>query len=287
MSMTAPPNQTPDAGPPAHVSEGGFPPGNYVVHARYYGIDRSTTAITYAEEIVMLARVARSAQDETTLHVQFCDGRAVTGTSSVTATGRLIAFERYPARTYSVQKVGNLFQTAGLPALAGFSARDAAGCPAGMRVAAPATQTWQNDGLCTCPSDDAPPTSVDDCRVTDSDGDGHPGFTVRWTGAAARDTYAVRRDLSQPTNIALSPDGHHTATYAWRDEHVTLQCTSGTCSSSVNLGYRPCATSVVNPARFAPLNELAPSGAPWTCMEMLQQTSTLFPEQPLAVPSDC
>jgi len=283
-----PPIQMTEPGPSSPgTPESGFAVGSYVVHARYYGVETSS-GFSYAEDNVMLGRVARDPRGGLTLAVQNCANysNAASGTGLGT-TARIVKLERYPERLFSLQVTGDVFQTTGPPTRAGYAQLKAGTCPVGTAVPVmePAP-SWQSDGTCTCVSDDAPPSGVDDCRVIDSDGDGNPGFTVHWSGAVTRDLFSVRRDNSQLIEGKVSPNGHHSATFLPRHEHVTLQAATGSTAPATGLAIRPCVSSVNNPVRFAPLGERSPSGAEWTCAEMLQQTASLFVE-PLKAPSDC
>jgi hypothetical protein len=291
-SGTAPEPPTPDAKVidvtptrPA-LAEGAFQTGNYAIRARFYAIEANSGLAGLAQEIIMLGQAARDADSgELMLRVRSCEDHATGGGGPLSTDARMVAPERYPARVYTLQVTGDTFQTAGPPALAGFTAEPATPCSAGARVPAPPEQSWRKDHQCTCPRDNSTPTTADDCRVIDSDGDGQPGFTVRWSGAVKREIYAARRDLSQMASGKIHADGHHTANYTWNHEHSTLACSSGTCADG--LAYRPCVPSVPNPVSFAPLGQLAPSGAAWSCSELMQQVGSLFPSDPLAIPEDC
>jgi hypothetical protein len=53
---------------------------------------------------------------------------------------------------------------------------------------------------------DALPTGLDDRRVIDEDGDGHPGITMNITGALTGSLYSVQRQTTALAGIAVAPD---------------------------------------------------------------------------------
>ena len=285
-----PPTTPSDSGikplPPNPPGESPIKLGNYVVQARNYGIESSSSA-GYAEESTMLGRVTRNPETNViTMHLELCANYGNTELAGFTTTARITKLADYPQRDLTVQVTGDVFQTTGGATYAGYVPGNAATCPAGTLVKAPVGQTWHPNGQCKCVAGDAPPANIDDCRVIDSDADGHPGFTVGWTGGVDRDVYAVRRDSNLLVDGKVDPAGRHTASYVWKQDHVLVQCATGSCPNSTSVAFRPCVLGVVNPVRFAPLADLAPSGAAWTCAEMLQSTGALFTE-PLAVPRGC
>ncbi len=75
----------------------------------------------------------------------------------------------------------------------------------------------------TDPFSEPLPTTPDDPRVVDLDGDGKPGFTVmvRIFGLFSGETYVVQRLRQEYRGTVLSPD-YIRGTIAWKDEQVTL-----------------------------------------------------------------
>lgn len=71
------------------------------------------------------------------------------------------------------------------------------------------------------PTSEPLPTSPEDPRVVDPDGDGKPGFTVRILGLIPGETYVVQR-LRQGYKGALEGGELVRGTIAWEDEQVTL-----------------------------------------------------------------
>jgi hypothetical protein len=163
---------------------------------------------------------------------------------------------------------------------------------------------WFTDGNdagtkadCRCPTNankDALPAASggainEDCRVTDADGDGKPGFTVKASvplGAAT----AYNVSFAQITWTGdIVPSGHHTglAIEPSPIQRATVGCTStgtgsGVCSglAGTGAGSYDCSCSKSgghNFIQFAPLDGVAdPGNNGWSCTDVVAQASTLF-----------
>jgi hypothetical protein len=81
---------------------------------------------------------------------------------------------------------GGVFSTLGGQAALGFDGETRADCAPGRRVASQPEQPWNTDKLCDCPNNASPPVMASDCRITDPDGDGQPGFAVELHGSCPR-----------------------------------------------------------------------------------------------------
>jgi hypothetical protein len=80
-------------------------------------------------------------------------------------------------------------------------------------------------------------TSVSDCRVLDSDGDGSPGVTIQFSGARGGQDYVRFRDQRQLAEGNLDPHGRHTGLWLENNDYYQLQCASGLCTRTA---YRVC-----------------------------------------------
>lgn len=68
---------------------------------------------------------------------------------------------------------------------------------------------------------DSMPTSADDPRVFDQDGDGHPGMTVFVTGIIDGALYIVQRNVSEQTGVMVSLDRFE-GLLGWEQEQIVL-----------------------------------------------------------------
>ncbi|MCB9507899.1 MAG: hypothetical protein H6700_09225 [Myxococcales bacterium] len=86
-------------------------------------------------------------------------------------------------------------------------------------------RAWEWLGLTGVDEDDALPDSIDDGRVVDADGDGHPGVTIEVTGMGGGEMYFVQRawrELHASTVSSTQLDGE----VVWASERVVLDATS-------------------------------------------------------------
>lgn len=254
-------------------------PGLYALRFRFYGAD-TAGIFKYAQEIVALGEIARDAKsDELQLVLSsWCDDHAITTAPAALDTeARMVTPTAYPARAYTLDVTGDTFQTSGDPVHAGWVAMTAEECPAGSTK--PSSAPWRS-GTCTCPSITTTPTSADDCRVIDSDGDQKAGFTVRWSGGLSLDHYAARTDSSQLLHGKIDVKRQkHSAQYFWNHDHRPLTC-SGPCPTAPS--NRKCTNSSVDVALFEPIT----NRADWTCdavKRRIDAGSLFFSEQLLPI----
>jgi hypothetical protein len=240
-----------------------FAPGRYAVLARFYGSSATTGGGWFAEESVALVDVRRvPGSTGLTMDAETCAYRGqLTVPLFPTISYVVLSPQTLPRRTFALTVTGKGFQAMGEPALFGYEALRAGSCPGGS-VQTHADRGWLAGGQCTCPSSELPPTTVDDCRVIDSDGDGKPGFTVQFTGGAENFAYTRLRDASQIVNGQLSADGRHTAQFIANVDTYQLRCAREPCSR----GSAQVCPVAKNPVRFLPL-AARPDGKDWTCSE--------------------
>lgn len=251
--------------------------GKYAVRARFYARDLLTGASSLAQEITWLADVDTGANGALQLLAKTCDDHAVnTGGPLQPIRATLLFPDKVAVRRFELVVADESFSTIGEPLLIGYT-ESVAACDgkAGQTIVGPS-------GSCVCaPTSGRPPVRANDCRVYDSDEDGHPGYSVELTGGIMRTDYVRHRDMSQMVNGKISADKKHTAIYRFNHDHYTLECGgSATCGVSE---YEPCLQDQSD-VLFAPLDPLMPSGAEWTCAEILRKSaaSELFPLTPLA-----
>jgi hypothetical protein len=118
------------------------------------------------------------------------------------------------------------------------------------------------------PAHDALPTDPSDPRVTDQDGDGNPGVTIKLQGIVSGDLYVVQRQMSELTGIAVAQDrleGH----YGFTSEQNVL------AANPAELKTLAAQTAIVDPnacaSRFVFVNVTETA----TCTDVLAN-STLF-----------
>ncbi len=87
--------------------------------------------------------------------------------------------------------------------------------------------TTVNGAILDDPENDPLPTSADDPRVVDQDGDGKPGLTVRITiiGFISGEVYVVQRDRSRLVGTVVS-DGSIDGLVEWTSEQSVLGASS-------------------------------------------------------------
>jgi hypothetical protein len=99
--------------------------------------------------------------------------------------------------------------------------------------------------------------------------DGHPGYSVRLTGGLDRTDFVRHRDSSQMIMGKISAQKKHTAIYQYNHDHFTLDCTA-VCPVTE---YEPCLLEE-SQVLFEPVKPQLPSGAEWTCAEVMRRSVT-------------
>jgi hypothetical protein len=118
------------------------------------------------------------------------------------------------------------------------------------------------------PDTDALPTTPDDPRVWDQDGDGNPGVTVMISGIVSGKIYVVQRQRAIYSGTVSGPQALSGTVSDASDQSII-----GSDNSVLkqNISSTPDPDPSKNPIRFAKL-----TGA-YTCDQLVSQASTLFP----------
>lgn len=239
--------------------------GHYAILARYYGNERSSALGWFIEEQILLGEIADE-QGTLTLRYSFCAlGNTIHPPFLTPVRGDLAKPEKLPSRKHVVSISDGAFSTLGAPMLVGYEDVSPTACPANKRVAQP-DRAWLADGTCACPGTEGLPTSSDDCRVIDSDADGKPGATARYS--TGTDAYVRGLDSSEFVQGVIRDDKRHTAGYRRIADVYQLECDKGTCTYADLV----VCTAEKNAARFVPLESPPASGnASWTCQDVLRE----------------
>lgn len=275
----APDAQADDAGKPAWVAA--FE-GTYAVRTRFYGSEQ-TGLIPFTHELVHLVDVAYdAASGRVTMDAALCEDHGDLLTAPP-ATVRVMYPDKVARRKFDVLYENGFFRTEAPPLLTGFRPDVPAGCMTATTAARLDEQKWITSGSCSCPKSDAPPTSENDCRIVDADGDGKPGQSIQVTGAFDDVNYVRVKDISQFTRGVVASNGKHVAQFTRNEDFYVLRCAGGGPCPRNTLKFCP-ATEVL----FEPLRTPPPSGA-WTCSDVRAQkeTCTIFGCTPLTLPSGC
>jgi len=151
-------------------------------------------------------------------------------------------------------------------------------------------QTWIAGTTCTCPGP-AVPMTLDDCRITDPDGDERAGFTMFFdTGAPLvdADVWGVGTYYTSMVHGERRADGTLTAQLEANESSVQLGCSLESRTTCIDFtGTAPPCPPVHNRADLVPLEGLeAPSGG-WSCEALLLRQSELFVRPEPVPPVGC
>jgi hypothetical protein len=247
-----------DASPP---SDADFPLGEYALLARFYGISLPAGTGYFGEEAIAKVNVQR-VNGELQMSWTYCAYRGLLVVPLVlnNVSYAVLHPESFPQRTYRIELDGSSFQAFGDTLLIGYE--DLANCPEGSTQLHP-ERAWLSNGQCTCPSSTVlPPTLPSDCRVTDPDRDGKPGFTVQFTGGTENFSYTRIKDGSQILHGTIAANGHHTAQYSANSDTYQLSCAREPCTRA---SAQVCANDN-NVVRFLPLPARA---GEYTCQDVV------------------
>lgn len=262
--------------------------GTYALRVRFFGSDDGVAPVDYLHEKLGFAIVREKASGEVEMEFSTCLDFAKTQPGLV---GELRVQTRYPERLepdrFTVLRRGEEFHTTQAPRLVGYEDTVPVECEAGAATAPrKAEQGWLG-ATCSCVNPESgPPTTVNDCRVTDPDHDGQPGVSIQLSGTSGGQDFVRWRDQSQIREGKLAANRRHTALWFGNSDYYQLQCASGICVRST--GYRVCPPAL-NTVEFEPLEEMSPAGTAWQCDQILTliENGTLFPNSPLMFPQGC
>lgn len=254
--------------------------GTYVARSDSFTKDTLIGVINHIREI-SLVKIERTGA-EVWLSAQTC---AWNGDNSVGKT-RLAHPSAVPPRHERVRYAQGRWRTEpGLQAL-GYSADAPPACAskAGLRVPKQPGQSWLTD-TCSCPAPNSPLPVLEDCRVTDPDGDGAPGITyvVETLLNTSVNVHTVREFRFHFQDGFISDVGRHSAHETQEQQSFQLSCAPTQCANIATLSV-PCPPST-NLVQLAPLPS---DGGPATCDQALLLAATELaypaPDFPMTCP---
>jgi hypothetical protein len=262
--------------------------GTYAIRMRFFGNDVTLSSLAYFshEKIALAVTTRASTSDSVSMKFTICRDQAkLQSPLSADLIATTVSPEKLEPVLFTLVEHDGVFNTEADPRFIGYDELAPAECGAVSKAPSRAQQTWLSGAQCDCVATAEPPTKPSDCRVTDADGDGKPGITVRRSGSSTGEDYVRFRDQSQLSAVTIRADGRHSGLWLENNDYYVLQCTNGLCP---RVAYRACKPEV-NPALFARLAESSPLASAWTCDEMLKLVDSghLFPNDMLAYPDDC
>ncbi|MDB4989404.1 MAG: hypothetical protein JWN04_4582 [Myxococcaceae bacterium] len=263
--------------------------GQYAVRTRFFGrgLGLGSAFNQLTSEWVWLSTVSFDAtRGQVRMSSRICSSRGINSFGGFAVGVELLYPQVLPPHEYQILSTGKEWWTDGDPALYGFSSASLVPCstPGAHVTCASAQESWMPDHKCVCPSaSDARPTSEFDCRIVDDDLDNRPGFTVRATGDVKQNYYARAVDDSDfvhGTMDALT-GALQKASYAQNIDTLQVGCNPEPCARSDSTSCDPSLDPVL-------LKRLAgPDEATvFSCDDVLQQQSTLFPTDALVFPPE-
>jgi hypothetical protein len=125
------------------------------------------------------------------------------------------------------------------------------------------------------PMNDAMPTTADDPRVIDQDGDGQPGMTVFVSGIIDGALYVVQRSISQGTGTVVAP-GRVEGLFGWIQEQIVLGSDNPILDENVpQSGVDP------DPTKSFFIAVRVQEG--WTCSDIIAHRQELFGESDVSL----
>jgi hypothetical protein len=247
-------------------------------HSRVPALDAFAVLLN---EVIWLGEVTVDPQGQVILTTSICRDQTKVGMSILgESTAELVEPEALSGRTFKLIVEDGQFRTEGAPVAHGYDETLVpADCAPGRTVARRADQVWIRSGVCTCPSSMTPPTSASDCRVTDPDGDGLPGYTIALSGAVRGADYIRNRDGSQFFEGRIDSRKRHRANYTRRYDFYQLGCMNPPCARS---SPESC-PGVADYVEFSPLTR------PLSCAEIARgaDDGSLFTTVSFAAPPEC
>jgi hypothetical protein len=146
-------------------------------------------------------------------------------------------------------------------------------------------QDWLLE-TCRCPPSADVFPGLDDCRITDADGDGAPGTTYNVTAVILRSkVHFVRELLFHYVKGTISPTGHHTAREALTEQSRQLSCDQKDCLVLGQMSVT--CPAELNRVQLAPLLARDAEEEAWTCDEALEVAAEVLAYAPTASPAQC
>jgi hypothetical protein len=170
------------------------------------------------------------------------------------------------------------------------SARECEGKP-GQSVPKRAYQTWITGPSCTCPGPAVPPR-VDDCRITDPDGDRLPGYTTFFDAIPPlgdAEIWGVSAYHTALVGGVRAADGSIIAKVRANETAQQFGCSVGPSPNDC-LQFTGTAASCApeyNRAELVPLGALPVPGEGWTCDAIMARIGELFRAPEPTPPGRC
>jgi hypothetical protein len=259
--------------------------GTYAVRTRFYGREQPTKLTPFTHELVHLIEATYdAASGRVTMDAALCEDHGDIMTTPI-ASVRALYPDKVAHRQFNVVYQDGFFSTVAPPLLTGWHADVPDACKTGATAPRQPDQTYLTASTCACPKSDVPPTAENDCRITDSDGDGAPGQTIQVSGAFDDKNYVRVKDFSQFTRGVIASNGRHVAQFLRNEDFYVLECAGGGPCPRNSLDFCP-----VTEVLFEPLTTSPASGGPFTCDDVRTQKDacTLFGGcTPLTLPNGC
>lgn len=151
-------------------------------------------------------------------------------------------------------------------------------------------QSWITGSTCTCPGPTVPDRS-DDCRITDPDRDGRPGYSTRFIATPPlldADIWGVGAYASSFVAGKRAADGVLTAQVRGNETWQQFGCSLGKPDDCLQFsGTAASCAPEYNRAEFVPLAMRSVPGGEWNCAAIVARAAELFPAPPGAPPSSC
>ncbi|HTU62036.1 MAG TPA: hypothetical protein VMF89_26445, partial [Polyangiales bacterium] len=197
--------------------------GSYVVRTDSFTEDN--LLITRAREIALVEITESAGKLE--LSARTCAWSANNGWGSM----KLMDPAAFPTRLQKIVFEQGRWRTLPLPVPVGYSTLPPDACEgaAGRRVRKQPGQDWLTD-TCSCPPDADFLPGLEDCRVTDPDGDGQPGITYDIKALEQPAKVHFVRELSfKYVDGTISATGRHTAREEQIEQMRQLSCNFASC----------------------------------------------------------
>lgn len=235
--------------------------GTYAARTDWFTYSGPLTGMNHIQE-VSLVTIERS-DSKVWLSAQTCNW----GGSNVFGTTRLLQPSAVPLRRARVRYTNDRWRTEPSLQTQGYNAEAPTVCVgnAGAKVPKQPWQDWLGD-TCSCPPASTEMPVLDDCRVTDPDGDRAAGIAYEVKILLPNTTTRIQTVRELRSNFqdgVISPDGRHSAREAQYERWSQLSCNPG--CADIAASATPCLPSTSR-VRFA---RLVSDGGPPTCEQAL------------------